>query len=426
MRSARYIFFRIFYNSTYSFLSLVLFVLLSVTPIEIIYQIVRQDQLENIFILAGVYLLTALLTLFIYASRLYTNRSVLTAIPKAWVPVEEGEVGKRVRKIIVRNLERSLLVAWDSRPRDARHELGREEIEVSSAMNGQKHSLGFYRKSQPPQTVVPIDPAHPPWGIIEHRGWSSPTSDDLPNLFFASVVPELPNLIEAKAVSLTSMDGSIEGTDGSLDTAARATKLLQRPAAMGVRDYLDHLAALEVINSPAVVAEFSTQYEHARFSTLPLTEGQFRDLIAAFAAVLTSMNEVHPRVLFSLGLAEDKAEVVSLAPSTRSTSTNGSQIHHRSLALSSRAPSTAFFSAAPYLASTANQTAPSLHSGTRGSNTREVGEENMEPPGTIRKNSRNRKLSISASSSQSSLSVAGPQDRQSQDHLSRGTIFDAG
>lgn len=68
--------------------------------------------------IGGVYVLTALLAIFIYTSRLYTNRTVLAAVGKSWIPVEDGEVGRSIRKMIVKALERSALIAWEGRPRD--------------------------------------------------------------------------------------------------------------------------------------------------------------------------------------------------------------------------------------------------------------------------------------------------------------------
>lgn len=66
--------------------------------------------------IGGTYVLTALIAIFIYSSRLYTNRSVLAGVGKAYIPVEDGEVGRNVRKMIVSQLERSAIIAWEARP----------------------------------------------------------------------------------------------------------------------------------------------------------------------------------------------------------------------------------------------------------------------------------------------------------------------
>jgi hypothetical protein len=115
--------FRIWYSTTYTTLLIITILLLAISPTDTIYQSFKANELQKVFVIGGVYLLTCLIVLLIYSTRIYTNRTVLAAIPKGYVPIEEGEVGKAVRRMIVKHLKRSAVIAWDSRPRDVRGEL---------------------------------------------------------------------------------------------------------------------------------------------------------------------------------------------------------------------------------------------------------------------------------------------------------------
>ena len=113
-------FFRIWYSTTYTVIFGILLVLLAVTPADTIYQSFASRELQKIFVIGGVYVLTILIILLIYSTRLYTNRTVLQAIPKPYLPIEDGEVGKMVRRMIVKKLRRSAVIAWDSMPAAAK------------------------------------------------------------------------------------------------------------------------------------------------------------------------------------------------------------------------------------------------------------------------------------------------------------------
>lgn len=107
----------------------------------------------------------------------------------------------------------------------------------------------------------------------------------MPNLQFETVVAELPNLIEAKAVSLVSDDPS-------------AVLKLQRKAKVGLRAYMNHLEHLGLIDPPSLCKSFLLLYEHARFSTDLLTEEDFRVLLASFSQVLASIDHTKPSTEF--------------------------------------------------------------------------------------------------------------------------------
>jgi hypothetical protein len=338
MRSVRIPYFRIWYSSAFVILFLVAFITTIVTPSDLVYQSIRnRKNIPNIFSVAGVYVLTIVISLFIWASRIYTNRAILNAIPKAYVPVDAGEVPRKVHRMIVKQWERSAIVAWDSRPRDIREELQRE----GGRDRHERHGLPFLRRTHNhDRTIIPPEKALAAWGLISHPGWSSPASEDLPNLEYWRVFIELPNLIEAKAVSLAPADPAVSQTD--LDSNApsvpdaRIVALLQRPSAMTLHDYLDRLSSFNLINPPELAEEFVAQYEYARFSTSALTEEQFRTLMATFAAILTGMVPIDAALAETL--LDDDIETSSFMFMS-SQSSLASEVHHRLSTFSASGPS---------------------------------------------------------------------------------------
>ncbi|KAI9700085.1 MAG: hypothetical protein M1836_002619 [Candelina mexicana] len=321
--------FLIFYSTTFTVLSLVLLVLLLITPGDAVRQALRNKQLYNVFIIPSVYLLTLIITVLIFASRLFTNRSVLAGIPKTYIPIDQGDVSKSVRRMIVDGLARSRRIACDARPRDLQKQQTPNAAlsrltRVSSRGSGTRSnwrsdcSNGSLTSAKATQTYAP-------WGIIAHRGWSSPSSADLPNLQYATIVSELPHLIEAKAVSLAPPDAALPPSTVESNTIippdARAVALLQRSATMGLRDYLSYLTTLNLIRPPGLGLEFLAQYEKARFSTVPSTEEEFRALMRSFAEILRGMTHLDQDILSTL-LAELDASI----------SDGASSLSHSSLA----------------------------------------------------------------------------------------------
>ncbi|KAF2754774.1 hypothetical protein EJ05DRAFT_503721 [Pseudovirgaria hyperparasitica] len=308
MRLPRIPFFRIWYSTTYTILFLILLVLLAVIPADHIYQAIRFGSRKNAFVIAGIEVITALLAISVYATRLYTNRTVLNSIPKPYIPVEAGEVGENVRRVIARNLERSALIAWDTRPRDIRPEIQENGTTGRRLSDNERKSSRWKKRSHArPATIVPISPGDPPWGHISHPGWSRPDSEDLPELQYWMVVTELPNLIEAKAVSLAPPDLFLRGLGqpGESIPDARIVALLQRPSSMGLRDYLGRLASFNLISPPEVSAQFLAQYEYARFSTFNLTEKEFRSLMDIFADLLSGMTDLDPVLIAQIQAESD-------------------------------------------------------------------------------------------------------------------------
>lgn len=298
--------FRIFYSTTFTILSLITIVLLLVTPGDSIFQAYQNRQLYNIFVIAGVYFLTLVLSILLYASRLYTNRSALASIPKAWIPIEKGDVSKTVRRMVIESLARNARIAYEARPRDLK-------ADEAIPANGDTSAQG------PPEILQGAQHREVrTWGNISHPGWSSPSSADLPNLHFEPVILELPHLIEAKAVSLAPPDPLFEDDLDPQDPTANqvplpdalAVELLQRPATMGLRDYFTHLTSLDMINPSSLGPDFLALYEEARFSGHGLEERAFRRLMHIFAEILRGMKELQPDILANLRADEDAASDV--------------------------------------------------------------------------------------------------------------------
>jgi hypothetical protein len=290
-------YFSIFYSTTFTVLALILVVLLLITPGDGIYQAYRSGRLGQILSIAGVYLLCLIVALLIYSTRLYTNKTHLQGIPRAWIPFREGDVRKFVRRLIIESLQRSATIAYEAHPRDLSKDLSQEPIPEATARP---------ETSQSSQNPLPT----PIWGTISHPGWSPPSSHDFPSLHFLPVILELPHLIEAKAVSLAPPDPYYAPDPPSTPTPASPTpqtvpdalavSLLQRPAQTGLRDYISHLTILSLINPPELGPEFVEQYERARFSDIPLTEPEFRTLMSIFANILHGMTHLPASIIADL------------------------------------------------------------------------------------------------------------------------------
>ncbi|KAK4039155.1 hypothetical protein C8A01DRAFT_47360 [Parachaetomium inaequale] len=299
--SAASLLFLIVYNFLYYFLYLILFAFLVVTPIDLVQQGAQSGRNYDILVVIVCYVATILVVAFIYATRLYISRSVLASIPKAWVPVEKGDVAPDVRQMIVEGISRSAAIAYEARPRVPLVVLAQEP---AAGDGGNRQGLSSSsppglspsgtRKSAAPEDARAAE-LPPVWGEIEHPGWASPTSHDLPNLQYDTVVSELPNLIEAKAITLAPPDPESNAEPPALDPDAVA--LLQRPESMGLREYLMYLTELAVLAPLPTTGEFLARYEAARYSGRPLSNAQFRGLMHLFAEILHNMHPLSPAAL---------------------------------------------------------------------------------------------------------------------------------
>lgn len=252
-------------------------------------------------------------------------------------------MNKKVRKMVVASLTRSALIAWEARPRipqpqeapAAVSEPG-EQNTVASAADAEmeKREGGGLIAKQESQfeggdAVITIPSRQSQWQNISHSGWSSPLSLDLANLQYSTVVQELPHLIEARAVSLAPPDPELSAGPPLPDI--RAVDVLQRPAAMGLREYIGHLTTVGIMTASPLTMEFLASYEYARFSGRPLSETEFRDLMKLFADLLRNMNGLTPDVLASLDIDPPESDMdqdgsTTSTPRTRSlvSSYNGS------------------------------------------------------------------------------------------------------
>ncbi|KAL4808336.1 hypothetical protein BDV18DRAFT_158438 [Aspergillus unguis] len=318
---------RLLHYVVFIFLSIILLCLIVLTPADAIYQCYITSRLTNIFIITGGYVVTFLLAVLIYATRIYTNRTVLRGIPKAWIPVEKEDVGKSVRRLVVEGLGRSALIAGGARPRPlfntGMNGRRRTQLQTHTQTPAQAHALadvgedggvGEEQEGLLRGFDFDVDPANPPWGFIEHPGWSAPESalsvsaqsdgaaaHSPPSLCYRNVIRELPHLIEAKAVSLAPPDPvhtlappSQHPNQGQEDEAlripdTRIVAILRRASTTSLRGYINHLNSMSIINPPETGLEFLSLYEHARFSGRDLYEDEFRALMGVFADVLRGM-----------------------------------------------------------------------------------------------------------------------------------------
>lgn len=142
MGSAR-VFFRVAYRSTYLLLYIILLGLLLITPGDAIARSIKNKQNYNIWIVTISYVVTIGILCFIYALRLYVNKTVLDSIPKAWVPIEKQDLKKRVYKMITTGLNRSAAIAYESRPRS-------RQRKVLRSLSAAVAALGLDLKSRKP------------------------------------------------------------------------------------------------------------------------------------------------------------------------------------------------------------------------------------------------------------------------------------
>lgn len=352
-------FYRAVYASSYTFLMLLLLVVLMVSPGDIVNQSRLRHNVYPILIVSICYLSAVLIAGVIYFGRLYIKRSVLNSIPRPWIPIEKGDVNARVRKMIVAGLGRSAAVAFAAQPRALPpfhgHEVPRDSVDGDGGdlgtnlgtvdTKGEPHQQQHHGKLFRLKKVATVEekmginlpPFQAVWGTIEHPGWAPPeAADSLANLQYSTVVAELPNLLEAKALTLAppplpgSMPAQLSGDQAPFPVDPEAVALLQRSPCMGLRDYLSHLAELGVIDVAndvgnanhhdgdnddadgrplsAVVNSFLATYEYARFSAHMLTEGDFRQLMHDLATLLRRMTPLDPTRLFDDAGDEDHYE----------------------------------------------------------------------------------------------------------------------
>lgn len=284
------LFSRIVYRSAYALCYIFLVGLLLITPGDTIQRSIQNGQTYNILIITICYIATILIVAFVYALRLYINKTALAAIPKAWVPIDKSDVKDAVYRMISGGLNRSAAIAYLSRPRD----LARSN-ESFRPIGGylQPQRLGMKTVESVGHDIgIKLPSQHALWGDIEQNGWASPNAEDLPNLQYSTVLSELPNLVEAKALTLAPADPLSTSDPPMID--ADAAELLQRQPNLSLRQYLNHLVDAGIMDMDATTTEFLDVYEHARFSTTLIPNATFRHMMNLFADVLRNMTGPDP------------------------------------------------------------------------------------------------------------------------------------
>jgi hypothetical protein len=306
-----HLFFRLVYRFLYLLLNLLLLTLLVAAPGDMIRQALNSGQSYLILVIAICYFLTIAVVAFVYAMRLYISRSVLASIPKSWIPIEKSDVGEDVHGMIDESLSRSAAIAFHARPRLGVH-LAAADGAGGPVDEGEVEEQTRRRKKakKRAEATVALPRLKPVWGNIEHPGWASPESPDLPNLQYSTILSELPNLIEAKALTLAPPDINSSSNPPALD--AEAVALLQRTEEMDLRKFLAHLVELECLEPSHDTARFIELYEYARFSTNALSNTQFRELMHLFAEVLRQMKPLTTENLQTFFDEQDGADGASL------------------------------------------------------------------------------------------------------------------
>ncbi|KAI0130320.1 sucrase/ferredoxin domain-containing protein [Xylariales sp. AK1849] len=357
--------FHIVYNAVYVLLCLLLAALVLITPGDAIRQAYFDThQYSNIVITAIAYLVTVLIVLFVYSLRLYVTRTVLAGIPKGWIPVGKGDVGKGVREMVSKELGRSAAIAWEARPKvhapaenigsglaivveEEGNEFG-QEIDLDEE-KPRRTSSGWRRLKKAAtaesEMGIALPPTRPVWGEIEHPGWGSPNSPDLPNIQYSAVLAELPNLVEGKAISVAPPDPDSSGDAPALDPEAVA--LLQRSPNMSMRTYVGHLANLGILQPSKNIAEFLDTYDRARFSTRPMSVTVFRRLMYLFAELLRSTQALDRSVIDAMhdldGMYSDSEgnnmDIDDDAPQASSPTTPARSLHSLRSLQSDHSPS---------------------------------------------------------------------------------------
>ncbi|KAI5802233.1 hypothetical protein FPQ18DRAFT_313253 [Pyronema domesticum] len=236
----RLTFFHLFYSTTFTLLSLLTLTLVLVPPGDAIAQALqRSKQLYNVFVIAGVYVLTAIVAVTIYTARMYTFRRLLADIPKSHALVGKADLPRRVHAAVTRGISRSAYVSLISRPKEG----------------AQGEAV---------------------WGHINHPGWAPP-GGELKGVEYRTIVLELPALLEMEAAKVAASGGSDPG-------------VVMRQPYMTLRQWMENLCAMELVPK-AEAEEFVTLYERTRFRSRGkgIEEMEFRELMRALKGVLTGM-----------------------------------------------------------------------------------------------------------------------------------------
>lgn len=291
MRKRQFLF-RLFYSTSFTILLIIEILLLLISPGDIIYQSFAASRRLNIIAIAIVYVAVLLVSAFIIATRFYTAHTQLTAIPRSYIPIGKGDLSKSLRNLIATEFARSTAIAYHAHPR----EVGPDDIDALSKRTTLAES----------GTITWSLDHMKSWKEIQHPGWSSPCVRDLPGLQFDPIILEFPHLIEAKAISLAPSDPlttqSIPGSTTDLVIDLRVIDLLQRPASMSLRQYINRLQELEMLVTDSFVGDFLTAYEFIRFSDVQLSDPEFRSLLNDFTTIMQELELPSELALKNFGI----------------------------------------------------------------------------------------------------------------------------
>ncbi|CAF9932129.1 MAG: hypothetical protein GOMPHAMPRED_006499 [Gomphillus americanus] len=301
MRKRQFLF-RLFYSTSFSILLVIEILLLLISPGDFIYQSFAAGRRLSIIAVAIVYVAVLLISAFIIATRFYTAHTQLTAIPKSHVPIRKDDLSKSLRKLIDSELSRSASIAYHAHPRST------DEEEIQALV--QEHSSSKTR-----MIGWPLDHMKS-WLEIRHPGWSSPCAIDLTELQFEPVLLEFPHLLEAKAVSLVSPE--------NVTTNSWAIELLQRCVSMSLRDYFGRLEELRMLDVTSLISEFIKDYERSRFSSIPISEKDFRRMLESFTAIIQGLRPPSDEALDNFVSDLNSSNKVYSHPDIRSRSSKPS------------------------------------------------------------------------------------------------------
>jgi hypothetical protein len=288
MARTRELLFKVFYSSSFTVVFLLLIAFVGVAPADKLYESYRRRRVIDIIIIAAAWVLTALIAAFLYGTRLYTNRSILRDIPKTFLPIEGDDLpGRYVHRMVQENYICSAVVAYQARPRSRRIEIevegaGERMLTITKRVKHHRH-----RHSLTGEEIALLDPS---WGPIEHSGWQSPTSSEIPNLEYARVADELIDLVEAKAVSMAPRDPFMTLENSNVPAPDQQwIDSLARYDNTSMRRYLAQLADLGLFSDPSLTDDFLRIYEYERYSGRPLQDVEFQLMMRLFAELLRSM-----------------------------------------------------------------------------------------------------------------------------------------
>jgi hypothetical protein len=288
MARTRELLFKVFYSSSFTVVFLLLIAFVGVAPADKLYESYRRRRVIDIIIIAAAWVLTGLIAAFLYGTRLYTNRSILRDIPKTFLPIERDDLpGRYVHRMVQENYICSAVVAYQARPRSRRIEVevegaGERMLTITKRVKHHHHHHSLTGDER-----ALLDPS---WGPIEHEGWQSPASSEIPNLEYARVADELIDLVEAKAVSMAPHDPFLTLENSDLPAPDQQwIDSLARYDNTSMRHYLAQLADLGVFPDSNLIDDFLRIYEYERYSGRPLQDAEFQRMMRLFAELLRSM-----------------------------------------------------------------------------------------------------------------------------------------